>query len=103
MMDSNFKFIWDEKTKQRAMERADVWIRHYRNHPSVVMWIASFNYFGNPVDQDPRYLGRRGWDADNTGFQRNIAASKEMMDGLKKLDPTLGISGRSTSSMPTST
>ena len=41
--------IW-ETNQQRALERAAVWMRHYRNHPSVIMWIAGFNFFNNAVD-----------------------------------------------------
>jgi beta-galactosidase len=87
MMDSSYRFTWDQN-KQRALERADVWMRHYRNHPSVVMWIAGFNFFGSPVDEDPRHLGRPGWDLSNKSWQRNLAAATEMFAGLKKLDPT---------------
>ena len=87
MMDSGDKLIW-EQNRQRALERAAVWMRHYRNHPSVVMWIAGMNFFNSAVDADPRHLGRRGWDQTNQRWQRLLAAGKEMFDGLKKLDPT---------------
>jgi beta-galactosidase len=87
MMDSSYRFTWNQN-KQRAMERAAVWMRHYRNHPSVVMWIAGFNFFGSPVDEDPRHLGRHGWDQTNNSWQRNLAAAKEMFAGLRGLDPT---------------
>ena len=63
-------------------------MRHYRNHPSVVMWIAGMNFFNSAVDADPRHLGRHGWDQTNQRWQRILAAGKEMFDGLKKLDPT---------------
>ncbi len=43
MMNSSGKFIWKED-QQRALERAAVWMRHYRNHPSVVMWIAGCEF-----------------------------------------------------------
>ena len=87
MVDSRHKPIWEEN-RQRALERAAVWMRHYRNHPSVVMWVAGMNFFGSPVDQDPRKLGRRGWDQTNQRWQRLLAAGKEMFEELKKLDPT---------------
>jgi beta-galactosidase len=76
-----------EQNRRRALERAAVWIRHYRNHPSAVMWIAGFNFFNNATDADPRHIGRRGWDADPR-WQRLMAAGKELFDGLKKIDPT---------------
>ena len=87
IMDSSGKLVW-EQNQQRALERAAVWMRHYRNHPSVVMWVAGMNFFGSPVDQDPRHLGRHGWDQGNQRWQRLLAAGREMFDGLRALDPT---------------
>lgn len=87
MMDSRYRLVWDENGS-RAMERAAVWMRHYRNHPSVVMWVAGFNFFNNAVDADPRHIGRRDWDQNNQRWQRLMVAGKDMFDGLRKLDPT---------------
>jgi beta-galactosidase len=87
LMDSRRRFNW-EQNRPRAMERASVWMRHYRNHPSVVMWVAGMNYFNNAVDADPRHVGRRGWDQGDERWQRLMVAGKEMFDGLKQLDPT---------------
>ena len=39
MMDPDENLVW-EQNRQRALERAAVWMRHYRNHPSAVMWIC---------------------------------------------------------------
>ena len=77
-----------ERNEKRALECAAVWMRHYRNHPSAVMWVAGMNYFNSAVDADPRHIGRRGWDKTNQRWQRLLAAGKQMFDGLKKLDPT---------------
>src|SRR5262249_20597859 len=49
MMDSKGRLVWGQ-VQQRAFQRAAVWMRHYRNHPSVVMWIAGFNFFNSAVD-----------------------------------------------------
>jgi beta-galactosidase len=87
MMNSSREFIWKEQ-QQRALERAAVWMRHYRNHPSVVMWIAGWNFFNDAVDMDPRHVGRRGWDLSGQRWQGLMAAADEMFAGLKKLDPT---------------
>ena len=65
-----------------------MWMRHYRNHPSVVMWVAGMNFFNSAVDADPRHVGRRGWDQADQRWQRLVAAGKEMFDGLRELDPT---------------
>ena len=87
MRDPSGRSVW-EQNQQRALERAAVWMRHYRNHPSVVMWVAGMNFFNNAVDADPRHVGRRGWDQSDERWQRLMVAGKEMFDGLKKLDPT---------------
>jgi len=87
MMSSRGRFAW-EQNRQRAFDRAAVWIRHYRNHPSVVIWIAGMNFFNSAVDADPRHVGRGGWNQSDERWQRLMLAGKEMFDGLKKLDPT---------------
>ncbi len=87
LMSSRGRFGW-EQNRQRAMDRAAVWMRHYRNHPSVVMWIAGFNFFNSAVDADPRHVGRGGWGQTDERWQRLMASGKEMFDGLRKLDPT---------------
>lgn len=87
MMDPKGRLAWGNN-RQRALERAALWMRHYRNHPSVIMWIAGFNFFNNAVDADPRHVGRRGWGLDDERWHRLIAAGQEMFDGLKTLDPT---------------
>jgi beta-galactosidase len=87
MMDSHYRMVWDEN-RLRAMERAAVWMRRYRDHPSVVMWVAGFNFFNSAVDADPHHIGRRGWDQDDQRWQRYLAAGRDMFEGLKQLDPT---------------
>jgi beta-galactosidase len=87
MIQPGGRIVWQEN-QQRALERAAVWMRHYGNHPSAIMWIAGFNFFNNAVDADPRHIGRDGWGQGDQSWQRLIVAGKEMFDGLKKLDPT---------------
>ncbi|HSA00117.1 MAG TPA: glycoside hydrolase family 2 TIM barrel-domain containing protein, partial [Candidatus Paceibacterota bacterium] len=87
LMNARGQTRWDQN-RQRALDRAAVWMRHYRNHPSVVMWIAGFNFFNNAVDADPRLIGRRGWGQADERWQRLMVYGREMFDGLRKLDPT---------------
>lgn len=87
MMAPGGRLVWD-RNRQRAFERAAVWMRHYRNHPSVVMWIAGFNFFNSAEDADPRHIGRTGWGQNDARWQRFMVAAKDMFDGLRKLDPT---------------
>ncbi|HWH70843.1 MAG TPA: hypothetical protein VNT26_15750, partial [Candidatus Sulfotelmatobacter sp.] len=79
--------VW-EQNRQRALERAAVWMRHYCNHPSVIMWIAGFNFFNSAADADPHFIGRRGWGQSDERWQRLMGFGKEMFAGLKRLDPT---------------
>jgi beta-galactosidase len=87
MMRPGGRIVW-EQNRQRALDRAAVWMRHYRNHPSVVMWVAGFNFFNNAVDADPRHVGRRGWGQGEERWRRLMTFGEEMFDGLRKLDPT---------------
>jgi beta-galactosidase len=87
LMNAKGQLPW-EQNRQRAMDRAAVWLRHYRNHPSVVMWIAGFNFFNSAADADPRLMGRCGWGQGDEHWQRLMIYGKEMFDGLRKLDPT---------------
>ncbi len=87
MMSPRGQLIWDQN-RQRAFDRATVWMRRYRNHPSVVMWIAGFNFFNSAEDADPRHIGRGGWGQSDERWQRLMVAGNDMFDGLRKLDPT---------------
>jgi beta-galactosidase len=87
MRDPSGKFVWDQN-QQRALERAAVWIRHYRKHPSAVMWIAGANFFNNAVDLDPRHFGRHGWGLSDQRWQQLLANAREMFTEIRKLDPT---------------
>ncbi len=88
MMNSKQEFVW-QQNRQRAMERTALWMRHYRNHPSVVMWMAGFNFANGAMNADPRFLGRSGW-AQYPGqrWQEILANNTSMFAGLKRMDPT---------------
>jgi len=62
-------------------------LRRFRNHPSIVMWATSANFFGRSQDQDPLVIGRRGWIKD-AGWQQTAAAGTEGIAVIKKHDPT---------------
>jgi beta-galactosidase len=87
MRDRGGNRIW-EQNRQRALERADVWMRYYRNHPSAVMWIAGANFFNNAVDLDPRNFGRHGWAGSDPLWRGLMDDAKQMFAEVKKLDPT---------------
>ncbi|MGA3266852.1 MAG: sugar-binding domain-containing protein [Verrucomicrobiota bacterium] len=87
MRDSRGNFNW-KQNRPRALERAAVWQSHYRNHPSLVMWVAGADFFNNAVDQDPRHMGRHGWVQNDPSWQQLLADAQDMFDALKQLDPT---------------
>lgn len=87
MMNPDGKLIWEEG-RQPALERAALWMSHYRNHPSAVMWIAGRNFFNNAVDMDPRHLGRHGWGQSTPLWGQLVINAQQMFADLKELDPT---------------
>lgn len=87
MRDPSGNLVW-KQTQQHALERASVWMRHYRNHPSMVMGVAGANFFNNAVDLDPRHVGRHGWAQTDQRWQQLLVNAREMFSELKKLDPT---------------
>ncbi|MFW5839184.1 MAG: sugar-binding domain-containing protein [Planctomycetota bacterium] len=62
--------------------------KHYRNHPSMLMWAVSANYFGNDQDQNPRNIGMRGWADDNTAWVAHARKGQAACDFVRSLDPT---------------
>lgn len=88
ILNSKGRFTWQD-SRARALERAAVWMRHYRNHPSAVMWIAGFNFFNSAGDADPRRIGRRGsTDQSDPRWRNLLAAGRDLFEGLKALDST---------------
>lgn len=89
LVDKNWSFIWDEAHQKADYEkRMLINLRRERNHPSVVMWVTSGNFFGHFQDQNPLNIGMTNWVTNNVNFQRNAKAGKEALDIIKKHDPT---------------
>ncbi len=72
---------WSEQWNNRQM--IDRWkarmttdMRRYRNHPSVLMWATSPNYFGNGDDQNPRRIGRKKVEGTIEARRRPAFAGK---------------------------
>ncbi len=87
MRDPGGNLVW-EQNRQRALERADVWMRYYRNHPSAVIWISGANFFNSAVDLDPRNFGRHGWAQSDPLWRPLMDDAKQMFAEIRKLDPT---------------
>ncbi len=80
------KAVWEPKMVTE--------LRRYRNHPSVLMWATSGNFFApKGDDQNPRRIGQRQvegtlgetWDKLWT-FRRAVA--EELVATIKQYDPT---------------
>ncbi len=81
---SSWKVIWTPERAQAWQARMACELRMYRNHPSILMWGTSANFFGEQQDQNPLYIGMKDYYTDNG----KNAAGKEAMELLKKTDPT---------------
>lgn len=79
---------WDEDgNRERYMARMSDELRRYRNYPAIVMWATSGNFFGHSLDQDPRYIGRIGYSANNE-FRLRAQLGLEGCAMIKSVDPT---------------
>ncbi|MCS7008527.1 MAG: hypothetical protein NZL93_01155, partial [Chthoniobacterales bacterium] len=82
MRDANFRDIWANKKDAWQKAVTQVW-REFRNHPSIVGWILSGNVGPRHQDQNPVYIGRRGWHD-----LPELQGLREAQAFFKNLDPT---------------
>ena len=89
---------WTGRWKDRQLN--DRWkalmvteMRRYRNHPSVLMWATSPNFFGHSDDQNPRRIGKRKvegtlskWDQER--LLVNTPLGNDALAAIKSADPT---------------
>lgn len=86
---------WYRPTGKSAWEpRMIADLRRYRNHPSILMWATSANYFGHRSDdQNPRRIGIKEvkgtlgevWDER---FRQRRPIGEDLVTTIKKYDPT---------------
>jgi beta-galactosidase len=89
MLDKNWHYQWDTPGIQETYEkRMLLYLRKERNHPSVVIWMTSANFFGDAQDQNPLHIGMTNWVKNNPAFLRNAQAGMEAINIIKKHDPT---------------
>lgn len=89
IVDKNWNFQWNKPGVQAAFEkRMLIALRRDRNHPSVVMWTTTGNFFGDTQDQNPINIGRTNWIKNNPSFQKNSTAGIEAIKIIKQYDPT---------------
>ena len=86
--DARWKLTWDQPEGKATWERKMLAeLRRYRNHPSVVMWGTSANFFGHGEDQNPRDIGQRE-RLRQRGGSRSREAGLEGVAIIKRHDPT---------------
>ncbi len=83
--DSRWRYTWEDAGVQdRYRARLASELRRLRNHPSIVMWATSANFFGRGQDQNPTVLGRRGWYEHD----QKARAGLQGVAIIKSVDPT---------------
>ncbi len=73
--------------RERYEQRMSRELREYLNHPSIVMWGSTANYFGNEQDSAPQRLGRLDYIQGESRAQ-SVRAGREAIAIIKKHDPT---------------
>ena len=68
-------------------------LRRYRNHPSILMWANSPNFFGHSDDQNPRRIGQKNiagtiTQIEDKRMKEIVAIGEEAVSIIKKYDPT---------------
>lgn len=85
---------WNNRSLiERWKQRMVVDLRRYRNHPSVVFWITSANFFGNGDDQNPRRIGMKQvvgslGEVEDRALRERTALGQEAIAAIKQQDPT---------------
>ncbi|MEG4232346.1 glycoside hydrolase family 2 TIM barrel-domain containing protein [Microcoleus sp. Pol11C3] len=80
---------WKDRWKARMVTE----MRRYRNHPSVLMWATSPNFFGNADDLNPRRIGKSKVEgtlspSENERLRANTPLGNDAIAAIKSADPT---------------
>ncbi|TAG95798.1 MAG: beta-galactosidase [Oscillatoriales cyanobacterium] len=82
---------WNNRSlKDRWKSRMTTEMRRYRNHPSILMWATSPNFFGNTDDQNPRRIGKKvvAGNLDANRLRDITTLANESFASMKSVDPT---------------
>jgi beta-galactosidase len=84
---------WDAQTQSTWEEKMTAQLRRDRNHPSILMWANSPNYFGHSDDQNPRRIGMQEFagglsEIENQRMEQVIPIANDAIATVKKHDPT---------------
>ncbi|HEY9604042.1 MAG TPA: hypothetical protein V6C85_20685, partial [Allocoleopsis sp.] len=80
-------------SKQVWEQRMATDLRRYRNHPSILLWASTPNYFGHSDDQNPRRIGKKTIEGklnevEDKRMGEIIPIGKDAVSSIKKYDPT---------------
>lgn len=80
-------------SRQRWEQRMATDLRRYRNHPSILIWANSPNFFGNSDDQNPLRIGKKNIEGTITQIEDKrlkeiVPIGEEAVSIIKKYDPT---------------
>ncbi|WP_242032660.1 beta-galactosidase [Oscillatoria sp. FACHB-1406] len=84
----------DWKNKQASWEpEMAAELRRDRNHPAILMWANSPNYFGHSDDQNPRRIGIKDFagglsENENSRVAQIKPVGEDAIATIKKYDPT---------------
>ncbi|HLO52202.1 MAG TPA: glycoside hydrolase family 2 TIM barrel-domain containing protein, partial [Kamptonema sp.] len=85
---------WNKGNNKEVWERRMVTeMRRYRNHPSVLLWSASPNFFGHKDDQNPMRIGKKELKGtisqeEDKRLRDILPMGEEIVRLIKKYDST---------------
>ena len=84
---------WNPWARQRWEQRMATELRRDRNHPSILMWANSPNFFGHSDDQNPLRIGKKKIEGTVTQIEDKrlgeiVPIGAEVVATIKKYDPT---------------
>jgi beta-galactosidase len=84
---------WNVSSKQKWEARMATDLRRYRNHPSILLWASSPNFFGHSDDQNPLRIGKKKIEGsinrvEDKRMREIIPIGEEAVATIKKYDPT---------------
>jgi beta-galactosidase len=80
----------NHQIRDRWKSRMTTEMRRYRNHPSILMWATSPNFFGNTDDQNPRRIGKKevAGTLDANRLRDITTLANKSFASMKSVDPT---------------
>lgn len=79
--------------RQRWEQRMATELRRYRNHPSILLWASSPNFFGHGDDQNPQRIGKKSIErplnqVEDERMHEIVPIGEEAVAVIKKYDRT---------------